>query len=224
MKKFEDLIENLIKYLEKEKPKSMVLEIDGGIRSTITSAICYEASLKTKIPFIGRSLPIKESADIRVCSKLVGLSFCSDFEEIDLTYPYSEFLRTLAIKEYKRNITTLDYSFIDYSGLEKTLDLQTELCNENIQARLRMLYLYNIAEVTKGKVISSKPRSNNQNPIGEDGDCYNPIYESGLMEDDEFMKLSCDIANKYQLVGEIDKVNSICMSQSLITKINKQND
>ena len=112
----------------------MILGISGGIDSTVVAAICHEVSKQTGIPLIGRSLPIKNKSNEFDVSKLVGEAFCSNFKIINLS------------------LTTKSL----------VVELKAEECSEltpieegNIQARLRMMYLYNLASLHKGLVMST---------------------------------------------------------------------
>nr|DAL49925.1 MAG TPA_asm: NAD synthase [Caudoviricetes sp.] len=110
--------------------------ISGGIDSTVVAAICHEVSKQTGIPLIGRSLPIKNKNDEFDTSKLVGKAFCNNFEVTNLYEVFNKFL-TLVDGD---NLTSLR---------------QTPIANGNIQARLRMIYLYNLASIYNGLVIST---------------------------------------------------------------------
>ena len=75
-KVFNTLVDKTAEYLTKNNLKAMVLGISGGIDSTVVAAICHEVSERTKIPLIGRSLPIKNKSDEFDVSRLVGEAFC----------------------------------------------------------------------------------------------------------------------------------------------------
>lgn len=216
-KVFESIIKAVSNYLTRNKLNSMVLGISGGIDSTVSAAICHEIALRTGIPLIGRSLPIKNKADEFNCSKLVGKAFCSDFEVIDLIDLYTKYLKVLAIQEYHEIAeNSLPDYLIDYKGLEELLKPQTRIANGNIQARLRMSYLYNIAGITKGVVIDTGNLTEYYTGFwtihGDEGD----ISLLGGLWKSEIYKLAHFIAEYYQKKDEIDKVNSINVSASLI--------
>ena len=135
-KVFNVLVEETKNYLFKNNLKAMVLGISGGIDSTVVAAICHEVSKQTGIPLIGRSLPIKNKNDEFDTSKLVGKAFCNNFEVTNLYEVFNKFL-TLVDGD---NLTSLR---------------QTPIANGNIQARLRMIYLYNLASIYNGLVIST---------------------------------------------------------------------
>lgn len=133
---FDTIVENTAQYLTNNNIKAMVLGISGGIDSTVCAAICREVKRKTGIPLIGRSLRIKNKHDEYSASVLVGNAFCDDFKEIDLSNGYNNLYDAITINE---------------GGVNK----QTLIADGNIQARLRMIYLYNLAGINKGLVIDT---------------------------------------------------------------------
>lgn len=144
-KVFETLVEETKKYITKNDLKAMVLGISGGIDSTVVAAICREVSKQTGIPLIGRSLPIKNKVSEFSTSELVGEAFCSDFQVIGLKDLYETTLSTIIYNEQAR------------VAVHKNGDIQTQtpIADGNIQARLRMIYLYNLASIHNGLVMST---------------------------------------------------------------------
>lgn len=135
-KVFNTLVEETKKYLLDNNLKAMILGISGGIDSTVTAAICYEVSKQTGIPLIGRSLPIKNKEDEFNTSKLVGEAFCDNFEVTNLYEVFNKFL-----------------TLVDGDNLASLR--RTPISDGNIQARLRMIYLYNLASIYNGLVMST---------------------------------------------------------------------
>lgn len=135
-KVFEVLVTETKNYVKTNNLKAMVLGISGGIDSTVVAAICHEVSKQTGIPLIGRSLPIKNKNDEFDTSKLVGKAFCNNFEVTNLYEVFNKFL-----------------TLVDGDNLISLR--QTPIANGNIQARLRMIYLYNLASIYNGLVIST---------------------------------------------------------------------
>lgn len=133
-KVFNTLVEETKKYITKNNLKAMVLGISGGIDSTVVAAICHEVSKQTGVPLIGRSLPIRNLDDEFNTSTLVGKAFCNNFKVVGLNF-----------------ITK--YLFAELSG-EEGIQL-TPIAEGNIQARLRMIYLYNLASIHNGIVMST---------------------------------------------------------------------
>lgn len=142
---FDTLVEKTQEYVESNHLKAMILGISGGIDSTVVAAICHEVSKKTDIPLIGRSLPIKNKSDEFDVSKLVGEAFCNDFKVIYLEDSYRQVLQDISAQEFDQ---------IPFGGIKEG-PLQTRIANGNIQARLRMIYLYNLASIHKGLVMST---------------------------------------------------------------------
>lgn len=145
-KVFNTLVNETKKYLLDNNLKAMILGISGGIDSTVTAAICHEVSKQTGIPLIGRSLPIKNKKDEFDTSALVGETFCDDFCICNLFSTYDRINKDIKSFEYDHSIKT--YSNTEYYGT-------TSITEGNIQARLRMIYLYNLASIHNGLVMST---------------------------------------------------------------------
>jgi NAD+ synthetase len=131
---FNDKVNSLIDYLKSNNIKAMILGISGGIDSTVVAAICYEVSILTGVPLIGRSLPTKyNKKGETTTADLVGKAFCNDFQTFNIGNMYENVLNELV----------------------ETSENQTSIANGNIQARLRMIYLYNLASIHKGIVMDT---------------------------------------------------------------------
>ena len=178
---FNTLVEETAKYITKNNLKAMVLGISGGIDSTVVAAICHEVSKKTGIPLIGRSLPIKNKSDEFDVSELVGQVFCDDFKVVNLLNMYQH----------------VNQSVYDGEGT-----LGTPISKGNIQARLRMIYLYNLASIHKGLVMSTDNQTEYQLGFwtihGDVGD-FDPIQ--GLWKT-EVYGLANWLVEKYKSANE----------------------
>ena len=174
---FNVLVEETSNYMTKNRLKAMVLGISGGIDSTVVAAICHGVSKKTGIPLIGRSLPIKNKSDEFSVSKLVGNAFCDDFKVVNLSYMCQHVIQAI------------------YDG-EGTLG--TPISKGNIQARLRMIYLYNLAGINRGLVMDTDNLTEHNLGFwtihGDEGD-FNPI--GGLWKTDVY-ELAKYILMKYE--------------------------
>ena len=192
-KVFDTIVEQTAKYVTDNNLKAMVLGISGGIDSTVVAAICYEVSILTGVPLIGRSLPTKFNKEGETsAATLVGKAFCNDFKEVSLDLTYRKLAYDIAFQE----------GFIDNSGpfdFDKKTPKQTALANGNIQARLRMIYLYNLAGVIRGLVMDTDNLTENNLGYftihGDVGD-FNPI--GGLWKTEVF-KLAEFLVEKYSL-------------------------
>lgn len=149
-KVFKTLVEETGNYLVNHSLRAMVLGVSGGIDSTVVAAICCEVNKQTNIPLIGRSLPIKNKKDEFDVSKLVGDAFCNNFDVANLYDEYKYFLSGLVWREER--IDLLDDTETMHPEKSKQ---QTLIANGNIQARLRMIYLYNLASIHNGLVMST---------------------------------------------------------------------
>lgn len=175
---FNVLVDKTAEYVTSNNLKAMVLGISGGIDSTVVAAICHEVSKKTDIPLIGRSLPIKNKEDEFSVSELVGEAFCDEFKVFNLSNSYKASLFDLCadaglIKDCK------GYDWYWVSDLEE-LTGRTPIANGNLQARCRMKYLYDIASIRKGLVMSTDNQTEYQLGFwtihGDVGD-FDPIQD-----------------------------------------------
>lgn len=187
---FDNIVEDLRQYVIKNKLKSMVLGISGGIDSTVCAAICHEVSKKTGVPLIGRNLIIKNKEDETSTARLVGKAFCNNFEEFKLVglFNYvSDTLRFFEQDNYKEKWTN-------------------PIADGNIQARLRMIYLYHLAGITNGFVIDSDNKTENLlgfwTICGDVGD-YKPI---GNLWKTEVYELAKYLEEKYKYNSDMKVV------------------
>ena len=146
---FEQKVQALTDYVKKYNLEALILGISGGIDSTVCAAICHEVTKRIPVKFIGRSLPTKNNKEGEVTTAdLVGKAFCSNYMEFNMDIPYRKFAHAITFSE----------GLLDQSGpfdFDKSGPKQTDLANGNIQARLRMIYLYNLASIHKGIVIDT---------------------------------------------------------------------
>jgi NAD+ synthetase len=197
---FDVLVDKTAEYVTENNLKAMVLGISGGIDSTVVAAICHEVSKKTGIPLIGRSLPIKNKSDEFDVSKLVGEAFCDEFKVFNLSSSYKSVLFDLCadtglIKDCK------GYDWYWVSDLEE-LAGRTPIANGNIQARCRMIHLYDIASIRKGLVMSTDNQTEYQLGFwtihGDVGD-FDPIQD---LWKTEVYELARWLVTRYQNIAE----------------------
>lgn len=129
-------VECLKWYIERNKLKSIVLGLSGGIDSTVSAVICHLATKDNpNCTFIGRSLPIKNEGDDTSIAKKLGQVLCDDFAEVNLYDSYKFFRDSFYKEEEESKSTTIS--------------------DGNIMARIRMIYLYQLASLYKGMVIDT---------------------------------------------------------------------
>lgn len=209
---FEYLINATEKYVVDNDLESVVLGISGGIDSTVCTAICHEVSMRTNITFYGRSITIKNHTmyeDEFDTSNMVGNAFCDDFRVINLAQVYESMLGEIVQYEESKTVKGLPYK-----GIEEKSENQTPIANGNIQARLRMNYLYNLAGIHKGIVIDTDNLSEHYLGFytihGDQGD-FNPI--GGLWKT-EVYELAKYIAYHYKRLSEKFLDEDITLSHS----------
>ena len=199
---FETLIEKTAKYLVDNNIKAQVIGISGGIDSTVVAAICHEVSKRANIPLIGRSLPSKYNKEGETTTAdLVGKAFCDDYKVCPIQEIYEDFI--LHIRNCEMPL-----------GIWSGSDHQTPIANGNIQARLRMIYLYNLASIHRGLVMDTDNLTENNLGYftihGDVGD-FNPI--GGLWKTEVF-KLAEYLQEQYSLKHCENIVNSISKNET----------
>ena len=135
-KVFETMVSETARYLGDSHLKTMVLGLSGGLDSTVTAAICQQVVKKypeLALKFIGVSLPCSSNTiEENDSASLAMRGFCDEY--------------------WVQNLQD------DYVHMKATCELRypsTPISQGNIKARLRMIYLYNIASVTGGLVMDT---------------------------------------------------------------------
>jgi len=145
---FKSIVDNLADYIRKCNLKSMVLGLSGGIDSTLCALICNDA--------------LKQLPDVKLF--LISLpSNTNGHDENDIAIKLGD-----GLMEMNKNVYFALYNIEKeadtmISSAQQTLNtFSTQLSMEmqpihkgNIKARLRMMYLYNIASVNQGVVIDT---------------------------------------------------------------------
>ena len=131
-------------YLVSHNLKSLVIGVSGGADSGLICAISYPVCKELGIPLIGRSITIQTNKeDERERAKNIGKHFCTNFDEINLTDEY------FTLKDFVGQRYPLE-CFVG----EET-ERETKIRLGNIKARMRMIYLYDLAQKNKGLVLST---------------------------------------------------------------------
>lgn len=139
---------HLREYLKTSGLKSLILGVSGGIDSALIAAIAKPVCDELGVKLIGRSITIESNKPDEIeRARKIGQSFCHDFEEIDLTETYTV-LRDL--DDYDIPIGTSKYEWIS-----RNISKAEKIRMGNIKARLRMIYLYNLASKNQGLVLST---------------------------------------------------------------------
>ncbi|MBR2147151.1 MAG: NAD(+) synthase [Muribaculaceae bacterium] len=135
-KVYETIVSETAKYLIENRLKTMVLGLSGGLDSTVTAAICHEVVKRNpeqQFTFIGVSLPCtSNSVEENDSASMAMKAFCDKYWVENLQAQYL-LLKATCEQHYP----------------------STPISQGNIKARLRMIYLYNIASVTGGLVMDT---------------------------------------------------------------------
>lgn len=140
---YENVVKNirikLKNYIIDNSLKSLVLGVSGGIDSALTAVLASEVCNELNIPLIGRSIKVESNKPEEIeRAKNVGDRFCTDFKEIDLTNEYN----------------ILKNSFSE-ENINNSSNEISKLRKGNIKARIRMIYLYDLAQKNSGMVLST---------------------------------------------------------------------
>jgi NAD+ synthetase len=139
-----NLRETLKNYLVEHNIKSMTLGISGGIDSALVCALAYPVAKELGIELIGRSISIQTNKpDEQERARNIGKHFCTNFDEIDLTDEYLEM-------EYCTNRVHTD-NLLPSNETERERKIRLG----NVKARMRMIYIYDLAQKNKGFVLST---------------------------------------------------------------------
>jgi len=130
----------LREYINKNNIQSLVIGISGGMDSCLCAALARPICDELRIPLIGRSLPMSTNKKDEIDrASITGEIFCTDFKEINLQNLFE------LTKLYTEDETS---NYIDNST-------RVSIRNGNLKARLRMIYLYNLASQNNGMVLST---------------------------------------------------------------------
>lgn len=195
---FNTMVDETAQYLIDNKLKAMVLGISGGLDSTVTAAICHEVVNRYpehNFRFIGVSLPCSSNTDDENDSaSLCMKAFC---------------------KEGNYWVENLQHEYMFMKATcERHCD-STYISQGNIKARLRMIYLYNLASVNGGLVMDTDNLTEHYLgffTIHGDVADFNPI--GGLWKH-EVYELASYLKDKY----EIEKKNYPMSTDSFDNKI-----
>jgi len=137
-----EIRQDLKKYVVKSDLKALVIGVSGGIDSSLVCAIAKPVVDELGIPLIGRSISIQSNKpDEEERARNIGSVFCSDFSEVNLTEQF------LVLRE-----------FDDMEG-KVSEDIAYKIRMGNIKARMRMIYLYNVASKNCGIVLGTENKT-----------------------------------------------------------------
>jgi len=136
----ENIRTQLRTYLINSGLKSLVCGISGGIDSALCVALARPVCDELGVKLIGRSITIQTNkADEIERAKNIGEAFLHDFKEADLSDAFTSLVPMIA--EGIENEDSNDKAYKIRLG--------------NVKARTRMIYLYHIASLNGGMVLST---------------------------------------------------------------------
>ena len=194
---YNSIVNQMVDYLRGNNIKALVNGVSGGIDSCVTSAIAYEVKKQMGKDFrlIGLSLPTRTNSfdETSIADKILRAFYGKDgfVDDIQLTYATVR----LAIRIHKNVLG----------------EPASTVADGNIKARLRMMYLYDVASLNGGIVIDNSNRTETELGFwtlhGDVGD-YAPI---GDLWKTEAYGLARYIKTLYK---DEDKVNAINLAIS----------
>lgn len=198
---YNTIVYQMVDYLRGNNIKALVNGVSGGIDSCVTSAIAYEVKRQMGKEFrlIGLSLPTRTNSfdETSIADNILRAFYGKDgfVHKIELTYD--------TVK-----LATRRYVYEDVLG--------EPVADGNIKARLRMIYLYDVASLNGGIVIDNSNRTETELGFwtlhGDVGD-YAPI---GNLWKTEVYGLARYIKTLYEDKKHVDenKVNAINLAIS----------
>jgi NAD+ synthetase len=131
--------EEMREYIKKSGLKSLVVGLSGGIDSALVAALAAPVCQELEIPLIGRFIQIESNKpDEGSRADAVGNAFCADYKSVDLTDLYLDAKQA-----------------VEEDGNANQAELSHRIRLGNVKARLRMIYLYNLAQKHGGLVFST---------------------------------------------------------------------
>jgi len=128
---------NLENYIIKNNIKSLVVGISGGIDSALCVALAKPVCDKLNVSIVGRSITILTNKKDEIDrARQIGETFCTDFREVDISSSFNNLYESISEDS-------------DFNGVDEKIN------KGNAKARLRMIYLYNLARKHKGMVLST---------------------------------------------------------------------
>tara|TARA_Y100000310_G_scaffold321546_1_gene379337 strand:+ start:15851 stop:16678 length:828 start_codon:yes stop_codon:yes gene_type:complete len=145
----ENIRVNIKNYIQKAGLKSLVIGVSGGIDSAICCALAKPVCDELGIPLHGRSISIESNKEDEVQrATAIGNNFCTTFKHIDMSH----------ISILIRNFFEVDEGMEDVNLTSDNV-MKRNIRNGNVKARLRMISLYNLAQLHNGMVLSTDNRT-----------------------------------------------------------------
>lgn len=133
-------------YVQTNHINALILGVSGGIDSCLCAALAKPVCNELNIPLVGVSLPCSTNETEEITrAHFTGKAFCSTFEQVSIENQVNSIINTW------NEIPTLPIE----KGYTAEYIHAWKIRNGNIKARLRMVYLYNLASMNNGIVLST---------------------------------------------------------------------
>jgi len=134
-------------YVVENGIKSLVIGISGGIDSALCAALARPVCDELRIPLIGRSLPtlLNKGCEVENAEK-VGDAFCTDFNTVGIHAAAHQLMAVIEREEP---------GSVGEGMIGTGLSRDQKIRRGNVIARTRMIYLYNLASLHGGMVLST---------------------------------------------------------------------
>jgi len=134
-------IQNELKeYLISSKLKSLILGVSGGIDSALTASLVRPVCDELGVKLFCRSITISTNKPDEINrAKLIGEAFGDDFKEVNLSDTFDKLIPGI---------------IEDFENTDKT-EHGYKIRQGNVKARMRMMYLYELAAKHRGMVLST---------------------------------------------------------------------
>jgi len=132
-----------VKYVETNNIKSFVLGVSGGVDSAVVAAIARMVCDKTNIKLFGEFLIMDgNTPNEALRAKAVCKEYCHEYDSVGLG------------NSFYNTMKDIDYDLYEtYMSGKATHEEKVRA--GNIKARLRMIYLYDVANKNNGLVLST---------------------------------------------------------------------
>ena len=131
-------------YLVDSNLKSVVLGVSGGIDSTLCALLAQPVCHDLNIPLIGRSLPSSSNSEgENTRAMVIGDLFCDNFKEVNIS------------RQTDSLIHLVDEPYHNQDESWRLYAEERAIQNGNVKARVRMIYLYDLASINQGVVLST---------------------------------------------------------------------
>lgn len=136
---YNKIINSVTEYLIKYNIKGIAIGISGGLDSAVNTFIFSQVCKQLNIKLIGRYIHIESnSIEEQYRAQLFGYEYCTNFRFVDLTNGYYNLLNEIEEEN--------EYYITDNVELTIQDERKMKIRRGNIKARMRMIYLYNIAQ------------------------------------------------------------------------------